>query len=79
MKKYAFKLWLKNAPDKLKTFLEHSKSVMLLIVVAFERYPRQDCACDWFAALFGLYWNCGYRHARWIPACGYRRLWFECH
>ena len=33
MKKYAFKLWLKNAPDKLKTFLEHSKSVMLLIVV----------------------------------------------
>lgn len=33
MKKYAFKLWLKNAPDKLKTFLVHSKSVMLLIVV----------------------------------------------
>lgn len=33
MRKYAFKLWLKNAPDKLKTFLVHSKSVILLIVV----------------------------------------------
>lgn len=33
MRKYAFKLWLKNAPDKLKTFLVHSKSMILLIVV----------------------------------------------